>query len=140
MNRQTEQELLDRIAALEEQVRSLLPQPPKVDPVAERMRSLIESRNRAEMGTLKRPIVEKPPEPPEPTINGKSFYGIFPKVDHYQLLTLEELAEMIETTAEAIVLDAERQNIEVHELVKLTTKLQPRLQVDQTYCYMRSPV
>ncbi|MGG6266219.1 hypothetical protein ACQ4M3_05190 [Leptolyngbya sp. AN03gr2] len=135
--------VVDRIAKLEEQIAPLLPKQPKFDATADRIAKLNASMKTAEIDAMEaslRTITEKPPSAPLPTINGQSFYGLFRSVEPYQLLSIEELAALMETTPEQIELDAQQQNIEVHRLINLTTRLEPRLQVEGGYKYMRSLV
>lgn len=142
MNKQSEQELLDRIAALEGQVRSLLPKPPKADPLAEKVRDINETQRQAEIDSMKRSIslmTEKPPEPEQPSIAGKTFHPISREViPLYQAVDLTRLAEIVGCTVEQIQEDADRFGLPVEKLVSQVTGLLARPKVGGGYEFQRS--
>ena len=137
--------IVDRISQLENQVAALTPKSQPLSPTDQKVRSLNESKRRSEIDSmvdsLRKSTIAKPPEPPLPSIAGKSFYSI----DHrtipiYGSVDLAELAEILGTSTEAIEDDADNFDLSVPELVKQVTRLEPRLQVDKSYRFMRSPV
>ena len=137
--------IVDRISQLENQVASLTPKSQPLSPTDKKVRQINEQKRRSEIDSmvdsLRKSTIAKPPEPPLPSIAGKSFYSI----DHrtipiYGSVDLAELAQLLGTTVEAIEDDADNFDLSVDELVHQCTKLKAIDRPGEGKRYMRSSV